>query len=141
MLPTMELDLIADRRRFMHSRTLGTYQTGIFGEDIVASQLADEGWKALGRRVRTKWGEVDLIMRRGDMIAFVEVKVASPGRKDIWHVIDDRAQHRIRRAAVAWMAMQPRQQRGVMHYRFDVAVVHLKTDGSVLRIDMLANAF
>ena len=125
----------------MKTRNIGTYQTGLFGEDLVAEQLRDDGWRALGHRVRTKWGELDLIMRRADMIAFVEVKVASPGRRDIYHVVDDRAQHRIRRAAVAWMAMQPRQQHGVMHYRFDVAVVHLRDDQSVRSIDMLTNAF
>lgn len=44
------------------------------GEARAAAWLAEQGWHILARRVRTPVGEVDLIARRGDMIAFVEVK-------------------------------------------------------------------
>lgn len=137
----MELHATAERSSYMVTRRIDTYQTGLFGEDVVSQQLEQDGWTVLARRARTKWGELDLVLRRADMISFVEVKVASPGRRDIWNVIDERAQHRLRRAAVAWMAMSPRQQRGVLHYRFDVAVVHMNAAREPTEVDIITNAF
>lgn len=44
------------------------------GETVAAWWLRLHGWRILARRVRTPRGEVDLIARRGGVIAFVEVK-------------------------------------------------------------------
>ena len=119
----------------------GTYQTGIFGEEMVADGLVRAGWKILGHRVRTKVGEVDLIARRGTTIVFAEVKTAGPGRVDVEHAVDMRSRGRIRRAAVTWMATNPRLQRGVKQYRFDVFLVHRDDTGGVTRIDHVRDAF
>lgn len=43
------------------------------GERIAGWWLRLKGWRILGRRVRTKAGEVDLIAKRGTVVAFVEV--------------------------------------------------------------------
>ncbi len=44
------------------------------GETRAALWLALHGWRMLGKRVKTPRGEIDLIARRGRMVAFVEVK-------------------------------------------------------------------
>jgi putative endonuclease len=44
------------------------------GERRAAWWLWLKGWKILARRVRTPAGEVDLVVRRGNLVAFVEVK-------------------------------------------------------------------
>ena len=44
------------------------------GETRAAWYLRLRGWRILDRRVRTPVGEVDLVARRGTLIAFVEVK-------------------------------------------------------------------
>ena len=44
------------------------------GEAQAAAWLRERGWHILAERVRTPAGEVDLIARRENMIAFVEVK-------------------------------------------------------------------
>jgi putative endonuclease len=119
----------------------GTYQTGIFGEEIVADGLVRSGWNILGHRVRTKVGEIDLIARRGTTMVFAEVKTAGPGRLAVEQAIDSRSRGRIRRAAVTWMAMNPRLQRGIKRYRFDVFLVHRDGDGGVTRIDHVRDAF
>jgi hypothetical protein len=58
----------------------GTYQAGLFGEEVVADGLERAGWKILGHRVKTRVGELDLVARRGDTVVFAEVKTARPGR-------------------------------------------------------------
>ena len=119
----------------------GTYQSGLFGEEVVADGLRRGGWRILGHRVRTRVGELDLVARKGDAIVFVEVKTAGPGRIAVEQAIDARARHRIRRAAVTWMALHPSLQRGVRRYRFDVFLVRRDHHGGIHRIDHIRDAF
>ncbi|MEM1195518.1 MAG: YraN family protein [Pseudomonadota bacterium] len=44
------------------------------GEAQAARWLEDQGWEVLAQRVKTKLGEIDLIARRENQIAFIEVK-------------------------------------------------------------------
>ncbi|MCW3837364.1 YraN family protein [Sphingomonas canadensis] len=67
------------------------------GETQAAWFLRMKGWRILDRRVRTPAGEVDLVARRGSLIAFVEVKTRARGA-DLDHAIDA---HRLRRVAAA----------------------------------------
>lgn len=119
----------------------GTYQAGLLGEEMVADGLVRAGWRVLGHRVRTKVGEIDLVVRRADTVVFAEVKTARPGRMAVEESIDGRQRHRIRRAAVSWMACNPRLQRGVHSYRFDVFIVRRDGDGAIVRIDQVRDAF
>lgn len=119
----------------------GTYQSGLFGEEVVADGLQRAGWRLLGHRVRTKVGELDLVARRDDTVVFAEVKTGRPGRLGVEECVDGRQRHRIRRAAVAWMAMHPRLQRGVRRYRFDVFLVHRDAGGAIIRIEHIRDAF
>ncbi len=49
-------------------------KSGREGERRAALWLRAKGWRILGERVRTPRGEIDLVAKRGGMIAFVEVK-------------------------------------------------------------------
>ncbi|WP_321491227.1 YraN family protein [uncultured Hyphomonas sp.] len=76
------------------------------GEWFAALYLQAKGYRILDRRVRTPMGEVDLIARRGDLIAFVEVKY----RRDVQiaaGAVTPASWQRIARAADFWMARHP----------------------------------
>jgi putative endonuclease len=48
---------------------------GIFAERAAVLNLRLKGYRILACRYRVQGGEIDIVARRGDTIAFVEVKV------------------------------------------------------------------
>ena len=74
------------------------------GERIAGWWLRLKGWRILGRRVRTPAGEVDLVARRGNLVAFVEVK-ARASAAELDFAIDER---RLSRVAAAAEFLMPR---------------------------------
>ncbi|MES2754108.1 MAG: YraN family protein [Pseudomonadota bacterium] len=74
------------------------------GERIAGWWLRLKGWRILDRRVRTPAGEVDLIARRGNLIAFVEVKARGTAA-ELDYAIDQR---RLARVAAAAEVLIPR---------------------------------
>jgi len=72
-------------------------QHGRKAELWVSAWLRLKGWKQLGRRVKTPRGEIDLVMRRGGLVAFIEVKWRKRS-EDLDHAIDE---YRLGRVAAA----------------------------------------
>ena len=76
--------------------------SGRRGERLAGWWLRLKGWRILDRRVRTPAGEVDLVARRGNLVAFVEVKTRkTPAELDF--AIDERRLARVAAAAEALM--------------------------------------
>jgi putative endonuclease len=50
---------------------------GIWGEGLAANYLEDLGYTIIARNIRTPHGEIDLIVRQGNLIVFIEVKTRS----------------------------------------------------------------
>lgn len=71
---------------------------GRVGEELAAEWLEERGWAVLARRVRTKVGEIDLIARRGGLVAFVEVKTRAHAA-DLADAIDEPRLARVAAAA------------------------------------------
>ena len=74
------------------------------GERLAGWWLRLKGWTILDRRVRTAAGEVDLIARKGSLIAFVEVKTRRTAA-ELDFAIDER---RLARVAAAAGILMPR---------------------------------
>ncbi|OGE26502.1 YraN family protein [Candidatus Daviesbacteria bacterium RIFCSPHIGHO2_02_FULL_39_12] len=55
-------------------KTLSTKQTGNLGEDIACQYLKKHGYKILERNFRIRGGEIDIVCKDGEYLAFVEVK-------------------------------------------------------------------
>jgi putative endonuclease len=69
--------------------------------------LLAKGYLILGRRVRTRAGEIDIVAVRGKRLAFVEVKRRASSEA-AEAAITLRQAARIRRAADHWLAHRPR---------------------------------
>src|SRR5208337_1195566 len=94
--------------RAMTSGGLSTSRKGARGEDVAASYLELKGWNVLARNFRTRVGEIDIIARRGDQVAFVEVKSwQSVPREDLARSIGPRKRARIARAARLFLSRRP----------------------------------
>ena len=78
--------------------------SGRRGERIAAWWLRLKGWRVLDMRVRTPAGEVDLVARRGALVAFVEVKTRKTAA-ELDFAIDQR---RLARVAAAAEVLMPR---------------------------------
>ena len=86
-------------------------------ERLAAWWLRLKGWRILAVRARTPVGEVDLVARRGRILAFIEVK-ARAGDAEAGLALDD---YRLRRVARAAEALSARYAR----------------DGDTIRIDAM----
>lgn len=97
-----------------------TYRFGLMAESFAAWGLRLRGWRILARRYKTPMGEIDLIARRGEMVAFIEVK-ARGDLSTALQAVSVTAQKRIGRAANHFLA------RHTAHagccYRFDIIAV------------------
>ena len=80
-----------DRRRAAEA-------AGRRGERLAGWWLRLKGWRILDRRVRTPAGEVDLVARRGNLVAFVEVKARATAA-ELDFAIDERRLARVAAAA------------------------------------------
>lgn len=89
------------------------------GERRAAWWLWLRGWRILDRRVRTPAGEVDIVARRGNLVAFVEVKTRKTAA-ELDFAIDER---RLARVAAAAELLMPRYAGPGDDIRVDVILI------------------
>ncbi|SKA05555.1 YraN family protein [Consotaella salsifontis] len=102
-----------EARRLAHAR-------GHRSEWLAAWALRLKGFHIVERRYRTRLGEIDLIARRGDLVAIVEVK-ARGSLEAAMEAVGPVAQRRIEAAADLWLARQ--KDYGRLSLRFDIVAV------------------
>jgi len=88
------------------ARRRAAYRRGHGAERIALIWLLLKGYRPLARRYAAHGGEVDLIVKRGDTIAFVEVK-ARGALADALEAIGSLKRRRFSQAARAWTARNP----------------------------------
>lgn len=82
-------------------RGRAAYRQGQAGERLAVLLLWLKGYRLLGRNLRTPFGEVDLLVRRGPVLAAVEVKTR-PSLTAARAAIDPAQRARLLRA-LAWL--------------------------------------
>ena len=110
-----------------------SYHAGLAAEDIVERHYSEAGRSVAERRWRGRGGEIDLIVRDGDGLIFVEVKKSRDFARAAERVTP-RQMERIMAAASEYLGRMPKGQ--LTDMRFDVAMVDARGG---LRV--LENAF
>jgi putative endonuclease len=87
-------------------RRRGAHLFGLKAESLAVLLLRLKGYSIVARRYAISGGEIDLIARRGDSIAFVEVK-ARADLEAAADAISATKRRRISRAARVWLARNP----------------------------------
>lgn len=94
---------------------------GRHGEDLVARWYMAQGDVVVARNWRCRSGELDLVVRCGDLVVFCEVKTRSSTRYGSpFEAVDRRRRSRMRAAAREFLRVEQPGGRGT---RFDVAAV------------------
>lgn len=104
------------------------------GETLAARWYEEHGYEVLARNWRSRFGELDLVVRQGRTLVFCEVKARSTDAFGVpAEAVNRDKQARIRRLAAQWLeseaVLRPRQ------IRFDVVGI---LDGNV---DVIEGAF
>ena len=95
------------------------------GELTAARHLQGLGYLILATNWRAGRYEIDLVVERGNTVAFVEVKTRSPGPQEPAEAIDWRKRRHLVRAAARWIATR---SPGALEFRFDVVSVSILPD-------------
>jgi putative endonuclease len=102
------------------------------GERLAARHYRLRGYRIVGANVRVGGYELDLIVRRGNRLVFVEVKErARGGYGGPVGAVDREKRRRVRRAAGSWLQAHPKA--AALEIRFEVAAI---TDGRIERLDL-----
>ncbi len=108
---------------------------GDFGENKVAKLYKDNGYKIISRNFSCRFGELDIVAQKNDVIAIVEVKTRKNDKfANAKEFVDYKKQQRIKSTSMVFLQKHKLDD---MFIRFDVAEVY--TD--IGKINIIKNAF
>lgn len=114
------------------------HDLGVQGERLAERYLRRAGYRVLERNFRSGHREIDLIVSRGDLVAFVEVKTrAGDGYGHPLEAITASKRREVEKVARHWKACH--RKRG-LQYRFDAVAVTIRR-GAKAVIEHVPNAW
>lgn len=107
---------------------MNTHRVGRHFEAIAVAWLEERGWTVVDRNVRFRRREIDLIIRRGAVVAFVEVK----GRRGVGQGHPLEAVTPLKRREIEGVARWWVEHHGSQgeEYRFDAVAVRSRPRGA-----------
>jgi putative endonuclease len=112
---------------------------GRWGEDIAVAHLEGKGYEVVARNWRCRDGELDVVVRHGTALVFVEVKTrSSQAYGEPAEAVTPKKARRIRGLAGSWL--NECRPHGVEELRFDVVSV-LRHYGAPPEVAHLQGAF
>ena len=128
------------RPRFVPSEewTDPRQRRGLWGERVAMAYLVSRGWTIETHRFRVGHRELDVVARRGSLVAFIEVKTrtsaawGAPSESVVW-----RKRRTITQVAEVW---RQRHGRAGDSFRFDVVAVRVER-GQGYRVEHLEDAW
>lgn len=111
---------------------------GKLGEDLAARHLQQSGYTILQRNYRCPAGEMDIVARQGDRLAFVEVRTrrgtsyGTPKESITW-----RKQERLVRIAGTYLQ---EHRLSDADWGIDAVAIRFSTDGVLQNVEIIRNA-
>ena len=113
---------------------MNTTLTGREGEAKAAEYLRKKRYDIIGANYRCRFGELDLIAQKGNLVIFVEVKLRKNDRFGAAaDAVTVSKREKLRKAALSWLAATD----CTAPTRFDVIEIYTETG----RINHIENAF
>lgn len=109
---------------------------GAAGEELVVTHLEKEGFTIKARNYLKRYGEIDIIAQKDDLLAFIEVKTRSQCYENITEIITHGKQKKMIMVAKAYLAQHNITDK---FCRFDVAFI--QTINGQQEISYIPNAF
>ena len=117
---------------------MSTLSIGHQGEELVLNKLLKDGVKLVTKNYRKRFGEIDLIVSKENLLVFVEVKLRRSNYFDLSEIVTLTKQKRIIKAAKDYISRNINFSENKI-LRFDVALVQ-KTINN-FDIHYIPNAF
>ena len=131
------MPLVSDGGPTLSSMSAARQAFGELGERIAERWLKRTGWRVVQRRFRSGHRDIDLVVEREGMIAFVEVKARRGDRfGQPVEAVNWRKQKELTKSAQVWIDRHGRPEET---YRFDVVGVLMK--GDRVRVRHVEDAF
>ena len=134
----------------MKTFTSSTQKIGLLGENVACKYLAKHGFTVIERNYTRKWGEIDIIAIKDEVLYFIEVK----SRKVNKYFFEENYKFftnqdiRPEENMHAWKMMRLRrvvetylisQRIGNINWRFDLLLVYLDTESRRARVRVVEN--
>src|SRR3989344_7561345 len=112
-------------------------QTGDIGEGVVCKYLEQKGFRILERNYLRKWGEIDIVAEKGDLLSFIEVKSVS---RESYRPEENMHPAKLKRLhRVIQTYLLDRKVPASREWRVDVACVYLDFSTRKAKVEMLEN--
>jgi putative endonuclease len=122
------------------SQHTGDYKRrlGRRGEEIAAAYLGGQGYQVLARNWRCPVGELDIVAREGETLAFVEVRTRRGDR----YGTPEESITPAKQTKLVELAQTYLQEHGLADekWRIDVVAVEMDRRGRVTRLNLIRNA-
>jgi putative endonuclease len=114
-------------------------QTGRLGEDLACQALKKKRYRIIERNYRCRYGEIDIVARKGDYLIFVEVR--SKTGSAFGTPEESMTAQKKQRLTASIMSYLESKESHQENWRVDFVAVDLDAAGTkALRIEIIENA-
>lgn len=113
-------------------------KTGVWGEIFASRYLRDRGYKILSTNYVCRFGEIDIVSLKDNILCFVEVKTRNE-KTEIrpMEAVDEGKIERLKMTAKSFISFS----KIIGQTRFDVCEVYLDDNSALVNINYIENAF
>jgi len=101
-------------------------EKGRMGEFLAMNFLKEKGYEVVSQNFNTSFGEIDLIVKKGKILVFVEVKAFEKDAVYALEKVDYKKRQKILKIAEYFLLKNSEISDKIEEIRFDVVIVNLK---------------